>query len=381
VLDRRSAPEGDEYVNVALLIETDGPGGAEQVVAHLAAELALAGATVTVLVPAGGEGWIRERLRGSTVAIEEVPLAGPVSLKAIAAVTRVLRRHRIQLLHTHEFGQSFVGACAAQVARSAHLITMHGGRYYAERWRRRFLLRTAVALSGAITAVSATLADDIEQTLRLRRGRVARIPNGARPAPGGSNGIRRALGIPPEAPLLLAVGNLYPVKGHRHLLAALAILGDRTARPHLAIAGRGIEEGALRAQAEAAALSDRVHLLGLRSDVGALLRSADLFVHPSLAEGLPLAVLEAMFAASPIIATSVGELPAVLEDGRAGVLVPPGDPAALAQAIRGLLTDRRRARELGARAASRVRREFGINRMVARYNRLYETITGRSLRA
>ena len=128
-------------------------------------------------------------------------------------------------------------------------------------------------------------------------------------------------------------------------------------------------------------MAGRVHLIGLRPDVGALLQGADLFVHPSLAEGLPLAVLEAMFAGRPIIATSVGEVPAILEHGQAGLLVPPGDPAALAEAIRELLQDRSRAAALGARAAERARREFGATRMAARYASLYEANAVHPLRA
>jgi len=258
---------------------------------------------------------------------------------------------------------------------------MHGGRYYAERWRRRLLFRCAIALSAATTAVSAPLALDLERTLHLRRGRVERIPNGARPAPGGANGIRHTLGVPEGAPFLVAVGNLYAVKGHRHLLSAVALLRDRAPQLHVAIAGRGEEEGRLRAQLEATALADRVHLLGLRSDVGALLASADLFVHPSLAEGLPLAVLEAMFAGRPIVATSVGELPVVLQEGSAGYLVPPGDPVALANAIHTLIEDRERATSLGARAEARARRDFSTARMAARYATLYGAITPRPLRA
>ena len=368
-------------MNIALLLETDGPGGAEQVVAHLAEELAVRGAAVTVLVPVGGEGWVEARLRNSAVAVETVRLDGPLSLTAILAVAAVLRRTRAEVLHTHEFGQSLVGAVAARLVGIRHIITMHGGRYFAERWRRRLLLRLAIALSTTITAVSAPLAEDLERTLHLRRGRVDRIPNGTRPASGGPNGVRGSLGIPADATLLLAVGNLYPVKGHRHLISALALLADRVPPLHLAIAGRGGEEGALRAQAVASALTGRVHLLGLRSDVGALLHAADLFVHPSLAEGLPMAVLEAMFAERPIIASAVGGVPAALDEGKAGVLVAPGDPVALAQAIARLLADPERASALGTRAAARARRDFGIAPMTDRYTALYAGATFQLRRA
>jgi glycosyltransferase involved in cell wall biosynthesis len=357
--------------NIGLLIESDGPGGAEQVIAHLAEHLHASGSIVTVLVPADGEGWLARRLAGLPIVVEGIPLGGPLSPHGIMALTAALRRHAIDLLHTHEFGQALAGASAAALCHIPHVITMHGGQYYAERKRRRAALRLAIAMSGGITAVSAPLGSHLEARLHLRKGQVEVLPNGARPAPGGVNGVRASLGISAKTPLLLAVGNLYRVKGHKHLLRALELLREQRPELHLAIAGRGEEGPALQAQARAAGFADRVHLLGLRDDVGALLHAADLFVHPSLAEGLPLAVLEAMFAGCSIIATAVGAIPTVLADGAAGTLVPPADPVALAAAIEQMVDDPATACTLGARAAERAQAEYGIDRMGARYQALY----------
>jgi glycosyltransferase involved in cell wall biosynthesis len=358
--------------HLGLLIESDGPGGAEQVVAHLAEHFSRECAMrVTVFVPSGGEGWLAERLRPTPVEVEAVPMGGPLSPHAIMALVSALRRHEVDLLHTHEFGQALGGASAASLRRIPHLITMHGGKYFAERKRRRAALRLAISLSGAITAVSSHSASHLEENLGLRPGTVLVLPNGAKLAPGEANGTRARLGIPPDVPLALAVGNLYPVKGHRHLVEALSLLTRRHPDLHVAIAGRGEEDHSLRSQARAAGVADRLHLLGLRADVGTLLRAADLFVHPSLAEGLPLAVIEAMLAARPIVASAVGEIPKVLNDGEAGLLVPPADPAALASGIAALITAPERARELGARAAARAGSEYAIPKMAERYLSLY----------
>ena len=118
----------------------------------------------------------------------------------------------------------------------------------------------------------------------------------------------------------------------------------------------------------------RVHLLGLRADVAAVLAAADLFVLPSLSEGLPLALLEAMFAARPIVATDVGEVRSTLDDGRAGVIVPPGNAAGLAGAIDGLLTDPARARALARRARECAAAEYDITNMVRRYGSVYHQL-------
>lgn len=361
---------------LAYLIESDGPGGAEQVVAHLAEHAAERGDQVVVFTPADGEGWLAARLRGRPVAVQALPLGGPFSPTGIAALVVALDRHRCELLHTHEFGQALNGACAARLAGIPHGITMHGGVYFTERWRRRAALRTAAAMSAFLTAVSTPLAGIIRESLGLTTDRVEVVPNGVRAETPPARGARPA-GLPAGATLLLAVGNLYPVKGHRHLVAALARLADRHPHLHVAIAGRGDEADALRAQAASLGVAERLHLLGLRQDIGALLAAADVVVQPSLAEGLPLAVLEAMFAHRPVIASAVGEIPIVLEGGAAGMLVPPADPDALATAIDALLRDRTRAAALADRALARARAEYSSDRMAERYAALYDRALGR----
>jgi glycosyltransferase involved in cell wall biosynthesis len=186
--------------------------------------------------------------------------------------------------------------------------------------------------------------------------------------------LRDELALEPADPLLVSVGNLYPVKGHAHLIDALALLAERHPRLHLAIAGRGELEGALATRARDRGLRGRVHLLGLRSDIPALLAAADIFVLPSLSEGLPLALLEAMFATRPIVASDVGEVSVALAGGRAGVLVKPGNPAALATAIDGILNDPSRARALAESAGTRAATEYDVSRMSRRYLETYEEV-------
>lgn len=357
---------------IALLLETDGPGGAEQVVVHLAERLAARGHHPLLCIPRNGEGWIRERLRGVPVDIAELPLRGPVDPRGALQIAVALRRHRCDLLHTHEFGQALPGSCAARLAGIPHVLTIHGGRYWAERRRRRLALRLAIAWSDACTSVSGPLADDLRATLRLPSDAITVLPNGARGDSAQANGTRAELGLTREERLILAVGNLYPVKGHRYLIDALARLAPRHPELHVAIAGRGSEEGRIIAQAHAAGIADRVHLLGLRDDVGALLASADLFAHPSLAEGLPLAVLEAMFAARPVVASAVGEVPTVLAGGACGRLVPPGDGEELALAIEAVLADPEAAARLGTLAQRRAREEYTLDRMLDRYLDVYQ---------
>ncbi|HUC40231.1 MAG TPA: glycosyltransferase, partial [Gemmatimonadales bacterium] len=324
---------------IAHLIETDGPGGAERMLASLANEQQTSGHPGIAFVPARIEGWLESELRGFGVPIEYVPLQKPFSRAFAHELAAAFRRHRVALAHSHEFTMAFYGAWASRLAGVPHVITMHGSRYYAQRWRRRLAMRWAVGLSAAVTAVSHNLAESMRKDLWLRRGRVSVVPNGIRRRHAAANGIRRELGVGPEDRLVLSVGNLYPVKGHADLVTAVSYLAPRYPALHLAIAGRGELADTLNREANARRIADRVHLLGLRNDVAELLASADAFVLPSRSEGLPLALLEAMFAGLPIVATRVGEVPAALANGSAGLLVEPARPDELATAIERILTD------------------------------------------
>jgi glycosyltransferase involved in cell wall biosynthesis len=266
------------------------------------------------------------------------------------------------------------GAGASWLAGVQHVITMHGNRYYAGRWRRRLAMRAAVAGSGRTVAVSNSLAAHMSGDLGIARARIVTIPNGVRHAAPERLTLREELRLAPSDRLLVAVGNLYPVKGHQHLIDAMALLSVRHPTLHVAIAGRGDLAEPLISRARDLGIADRVHLLGLRRDIPSVLAAAEMFVLPSLSEALPLALLEAMFAGHPIVASDVGDVRAVLASGDAGLLVEPGDPQALAAAIDRLLTDPALARAIGERAHQRASSQYDISQMLARYGAIYEDV-------
>jgi len=342
----------------------------------LAAELQASGTKNVVIAPAGGEGWLPRELNGTGVEVELFRLDRPISPAFARWLAETLRRYRVTLVHSHEFTMAVYGAWAARRIGAPHLFTMHGSRYYAGRLRRRIALRLAALLSGSVVTVSQSLARHLSRDLWMRASRIVTIPNGARRTPVAQSSLREELRLETGDHLAVAVGNLYSVKGHGYLLEALALLAARFPRLHVAIAGRGELEGPLRARAHALQVGDRFHLLGLRPDIGNVLAGADIFVLPSLSEGVPLALLEAMLAARPIIATAVGDVPTVLDGGRAGVLVPPGDGAALAGALAGMLSNPTEARRLSAAASERAAEEYTFGRMMERYVALYVKLLG-----
>jgi glycosyltransferase involved in cell wall biosynthesis len=305
-------------LRIAHLIESDGPGGAETVVTQLATALQAAGARNVVFLPARGEGWLARQLEGSGVAIEYFHVDRPVSPVCAQSLQDGFRRHRIAIAHSHEFSMAVYGAWASWRCGIPHVITMHGSRYYAGRLRRRLALAAAAGMSASTVAVSAPLARHMVANLHLPAARVLTIPNGARHIQPERVLLRDELRLGVGDRLLVSIGNLYPVKGHSHLIDALALLVSRHPTLHLAISGRGELHDALLARARDRQLERRVHLLGFRTDVAAILAAADIFVLPSLSEGLPLALLEAMFAGRPIVASDVGEVRAALAQGAAG---------------------------------------------------------------
>ncbi len=357
---------------IAHLIESGGLGGAERMVSELAREQSRNGCAVTVFLPERGDPWLAGQLQGSAVDVEYYQLDAPLSPRCARDIANAFRRRHITLAHSHEFSMAVYGACAARAASIPHIVTMHGGRYYSERVRRRLAMRFALASSQAAVAVSDAAAAQLSADLYVSRGRISVIPNGVRVAPRAVPTLRAELGLANQTPILLAVGNLYPVKGHRYLVEALALLPPELG-VHVVIAGRGECEDELTLLAERLGVRDRLHLIGQRADVPNLLASADVFVQPSLSEGLPCALLEAMFAERAVVATDVGDMGAALGE-QGGVLVPPGSAQAIADAVGGLLREPARAARLAAAAGRRATDAYGLTTMLERYADLYASL-------
>jgi glycosyltransferase involved in cell wall biosynthesis len=283
------------------------------------------------------------------------------------------------------------GTAAARMMGIGAVITMHGGKYAFEARRRRMALRWAFRRSGAVVAVSEASRAELLARVGQPPGGIHVIHNGIRFVPADrGDGVRRELGAAPDESVIVAVGNLYPVKGHLFLLKALAVLRDRhpELKWRLAIAGTdgfggtaGGEGPTLRRFAEEHGLADRLHLLGFRTDVPDLLAAADIFAMPSLSEGLPMALLEAMFAGKAIVASAVGGIPEVISHEREGLLVPPGDPDGLAAALVRLLIDETLRRAMGNEARKRAEEAFSIEAMANEYERVYRIARERTTRS
>lgn len=359
---------------VALMLESDGPGGAENMLLQLAEELQRRGYGVCPVLPAKGLGWLAAECRKRGFEPETFSLRRPLDWRCLRGLIEVLRRREVDVVHSHEFTMAFYGAAAARWLRKPHVITMHGGQRVLSHWRRRIAFRWAMRRSRAVAAVSGATRQLFLDALHLTPDAITVVHNGiVPPPPGNPAAVRRELGLAEGEVLIVSVGNLYPVKGHAVLLEALVRLAERTDLPpwRMALAGRGRETEPLKRFAEEHGLGRRIHFLGHRADVPDILAAADVWVMPSLSEGLPLALLEAMFAGKAIVASAVGGIPEVIVSERDGLLVPPRDPAALAAALGRVIASPDVRAALGRAARERAASGFSVAHMTDDYERLY----------
>lgn len=359
-------------------------------VLQLAEELRRRGHSICFIGPADGCGWLGGEFRKAGFDTDTFNLRRPLDLGCLRGLVRIFRQRNIEVAHCHEFTMAVYGTAAARVMRIGSVITMHGGKQALEARRRRMALRWAFGHSDAVVAVSEASQAELLARLGEPKGGIQVIRNGVRFVPSArGDEVRRELGAIHDEAVIVAVGNLYPVKGHLVLLKALAMLRERQPelKWRLAIAGTdgfgdtvGGEAPALRQFAEEHGLSDRLHLLGFRTDVPDVLAAADIFAMPSLSEGLPMALLEAMFAGKAIVASAVGGIPEVVRHEENGLLVPPGDPDGLAVALARLLRDEVLRRTIGDLAQRRAEEAFSIEAMANEYERVYGIARGRTMR-
>ena len=365
-------------------------GGGERVAMHVALRLDRDCFDSFICATRSGPVAATDDERVARAALEDggVPLlalgrSGTPDLAAWAPFLRMLRRERIDVLHAHMFGSNLWGTLIGRLMR-VPVIVAHEHGWAAEETTplRRRLDRHVIARgSHAFVAVSDETRRRMIEIGGMRPDDVVFIPNGIPPASGGAVGdVRAELGIEPSAPVIGTVAVLRPEKDLSTLIRSAALLRSGFPGLRVLIAGGGPERTRLEALVDELDLGETVIWLGFRSDVSAVLTALDVAAFSSTSEGSPLAVMEAMEAARPIVATRVGGISDLVDDGVHGFLVPPGDHAALADAIARVLREPAVAAQMGVRARERRRREFDVDVMVARVEKLYEHAFARSAR-
>jgi L-malate glycosyltransferase len=287
-------------------------------------------------------------------------------------VYALLRREQIDIVHAHMPRASVPGAILARLARVPVVISHEHGSLLEGKVARRLLDRYVVArLSTKMLAVSEWDRRNMIEREGIPAERIDVLPNGIPAPPEQGPDLRGALGVTVGLPLIGAVGRLFPEKGYDDLIRAVALLRDRGHELRCVILGDGPQDQQLRDLVAELGVADDVLLAGRRSDVPDVIRSLDVAVLCSKREGSPLAMLEYMAGAAPIVATAVGGVPELVHDGEQALLVAPRDPQALAAAVQRLLDDPELARRLGASARARQRAEYDLDVVLQRLERLY----------
>lgn len=341
-------------------------GGAEVHVGALSERLRARGHEVTVVCPKGR--LLVAELAARGLSVRTPRTTGKVDPVTLARLVGWLGRDRAHVIHTHLSTASLLGSFAARIQGIPAVATVHG-----------LNTRTCFNWAHAIIAVS----NAVKQHLvgqGMAPDRITVIHNGVdlRAMSRGDEGgaVRERWNMPAGAPVLITVGRLTPKKGHRDLLAALARLtrDPRWGELRLLIVGTGALLPALRREAEQRGLGERVIFAGFQREVLPFLQAADIFVLPSIQEGLSLSALEAMALGKPVVACRVGGTPEVVVDGQTGVLVSPGQPVELAAALERLLGAPEQARAMGEAGRRRARDAFDLDQMVSKIEEIYQRV-------
>jgi glycosyltransferase involved in cell wall biosynthesis len=289
-----------------------------------------------------------------------------------------LRREKVDLLHAHQYAPFFYGLVARLLSpRPAVLFTEHGRAHPDYPRRKRIVMnRLLLQRRDRVVAVGEAVRQALLRNEGLPPGRVRVIFNGIDLAPFRANGadrpaVRRELGASADDLVVLQVARLHDLKDHPTAVRALAAAARRRPDIRLVLVGEGAERTAIESLVRAEGLGDRVRLLGLRTDVARLLGGADVVLLTSISEGIPLTLIEAMAAGLPVVSTRVGGVPEVVDDGRTGLLAPPGDPAALAEHLV-RLAEQPGLREALGRSGRERAAAFSEALMHERYRQLYE---------
>lgn len=362
-------------MKIAQVITSLGFGGAEREVARMAARLMNAGDCCEVVCVCE-EGHLASEVRAKGVSVVSLGCGKSPGLTGVLRLTAYLKASKPDVAHSHLI--NWAPLCGRLAGVPAVVSTEHGLSLWKSGLRIAFD-RTMARFADKIVVVAGAVRETRVNRWGIPAEKLVVIPNSVDLSRFDfdidRDAVREELHAS-DGPLMVAVGHLTAVKGHSCLLQAAKRVVETVPGTVLSLVGDGPLLDELAAQAEELGISDSVRFLGYRQDVESILKSADVFVMSSLREGTSIAVLEAMAAGLPVVATAVGGNPEVIEDGKSGILVPVQDPAALGDALLRVLSEPEFAASLAKAARARVEAEYSAETNLARLRTLYSDILG-----
>lgn len=355
-----------------------GMGGQERIISDLAFSQRKQGHEVAIFSLTRKDGPFHEMLEGYGIRIFEFHKRDGFSPSLLFKICSQLRNLSADVVHTHNHMPNLYGAIAGFLSRTPTVInTRHGYGGVKTNRRQEAIFRFSSLFTYRVVAVSKALVDHYIGIRAVSAEKVVCIPNGidvkkySSASPSDRSDFRKELGISSNTPLCGIVSRLSSEKNLFLFIDAVRRVTNKMPTAMFVIAGDGPERNALSAHISGNSLDDNVLLLGQRNDIPRLLSALDLFVLCSKTEGMPLTLIEAMAAGRPVIATDVGGVREVVEDGRTGIVIPSGDEVVLSEKMLELLLDRRKSKSLGSAAKERAFSHFHLSSMVDSYFKLY----------
>ena len=364
------------------LIDSLTMGGAEALVVPFGRAARDHGIELTVCARTTiGGNPLEKELRDAGVHVENLAARGLLDVTAMRRLSGLVRDLRPDILHAHLAYASIWGALVARrhhipFVASLHVPPVSGGDLR-ESVRQRLMIALLNRYASRVVVVSESLRDEWSSRTSLDPAKISVIHNGIEmtEAPRQGDAIRRELGIGSDHPVVTTVAVLRPGKGIDILLEAAVRVIRTLPDAVFVVVGDGPMREQWRRLSDDLGIAASIRWTGFRRDVPAILDASDLFALPTLADAFPTVVLEAFAAGVPVVASDVGGIPEIVEDGLTGQLIPAGDPAALAEAITTVLQDDAwRTRAAGA-ARQRVERDFSTRAWFSRLDELYASVS------
>lgn len=366
-------------MKVLHLISSSGMLGAERVILELAEYLRKEGVDVTIGVFENKQNpnlELADYAREKSFDVQVFPCKGRLDKKTIHLIKNYIETEGVQILHSHNYKSNFY-AWRAINNNIRWVVTNHGRRFGFRLSIYNLLDSLIVRRADRIIAVS----EEIYKRIKAKGigdGRIYLVENGVnleRFSKKVLDSLKESLGIKKEALVVGTIGSLSKEKGHLYLMKAIPKVVQKVPKTTFLLIGDGRERSFLEETTSKLNISDRVIFAGTRKDIPEILSILDLFVLPSLKEGLPMSLLEAQAAKVPVVATRVGAIPNVIKNGVTGILVPSKDSATLSDAIIQILSNKKFASEMAEKGFLRIRDHFSSEKMGEKYWSIYKELT------
>lgn len=366
-------------LTILFLVNGFGVGGAEKALLELVRRIDRK--KFRVMVASVGQGGVLEKeFSDASDACFVFAKRFSFDFSLIRKVAQLLRESKVDILQTTLFYADVIGTFASKFAGTPVKVSWQTalaiptGNVKDDRLRHVLSYRAAASQMTHIVAVSDEVRNYFIKNRHIPPQKISTIHYGVDLNRFQNSGktIRKALGLSKDDLVISVVGHLSDVKGHIFLLKASPTLIRKNPKIQLVFAGDGAERHSLEREAVQLGIRKHVHFLGVRSDVPDILRSSDIFVLPSIYEGLPNVILEAMASGLPVVASRVGGIPEAVEEGKTGFLFRPGDVIQLEQALFPLIGNQKLRRKMGEAGRRRVEDYFSIDVEIQRFEDLFQ---------